>query len=494
MRARVTGRAAGGVALFVLAVCVSAVAGRAAAQERKADDFALVGGAALAPLDRLDPIFRQGGVEAYRERLLGVIEGLPFVGRGAMDTSRPVGLFFAAGDDLPASAKTVFMVPVKANAVSIQSLLMQGYRPLPGHADTVTAPTGFAIRRTANHILAGGRADAVVMPGDDWLAGRFKQDELLAFARVDLKSMRTHAPRSVKAFFEEFEAKQAHDADQVAVTRFIARLAREKLDAFELVLKASDGNVSMRVHGGPVELKPMTANPPRPAFPEGCFLRLHWAYPPEDVRDGITSFGSRFSSLDEADFRARADAFFNLALGEVVSVAAAGAADDVAVYVVSQHSKEVDLEAGLARIERIPLKPGDPKMWTRSAYEEGGERITRLSLPRGARTSGGYIDVLVRGKTLYAAFGATDARRVGGLSKLKPAGEIGRMLSAELDMERLYAFMKRQKPRSFEEVPEELFKGVTVSLDAWVEANGLAFEVKAPLSYLGRLMKMAPLR
>src|SRR4051812_16972042 len=104
-------------AMVVLLVCASVV-GVAAAQERKAEEFGLVGGAALAPLDRLDPIFRRGGFDGYRELMLGMIEGLPFVGRGAMDTSRPVGMFFAAGDNLPKEAQAMFMIPVKPTAVT----------------------------------------------------------------------------------------------------------------------------------------------------------------------------------------------------------------------------------------------------------------------------------------------------------------------------------------------------------------------------------------
>jgi hypothetical protein len=487
-------------AIVICVLLVGAVwTGRARGADAKPGEAAIIGEVSLSSIDRVHSAMVRGGFDGYRELFLGLVESFPTIGKGMIDTTSPIAIQFIGGDNVPSEGQAMFAFPVKPGTADLKEMLDKGFKADPDHPDTAVAGNGFGVRRTKNYQLAGGTRDMLAKLDEDALAAPYKDTTLLARATVDLKTLRIVAPVRFKAFLDEIEKQQElQGAAQLQGVRMVTSPIRDKLDQVEFSILAKEQTIAVRAVASPVALQSGPLKFPRPTFPEGCFVRVDYAYPSQDAIASFKSLMDAILKIEFGDnakkFQAVGDAFNSLFIGDAISVAVERVDDQMVGYGVIQNAKEknVDAEAGMLEQAISAADGNNRKPLVKSTYEDNGEKVTRLTMMDHEKAVG-YVDLVGRGNLIYATYSQKETKLLSRLSGPKPDGEFSSLLHAEADLakwQKVFGAMGLIE----KDFPAELLKEGKLALDVTGDGKSLTVEMSAPISSLAVVMKMAPLK
>jgi hypothetical protein len=478
-----------GVAVALLFVA------RAGAEQPKPVEGAEV---SLAGIDAVDAAMKRGGFDGYAGLMTRLLEDLPFLGKGAVDTGGPLGISYLADDDLTPQAMGLFLLPVKGDAAQLKPWRERGLKQLPGHADTVAAPNGFAIRRTASHVLFGGNSGAVADAAVDKLGVPYKEAGALAHAHVDVAAYRTASPRRFAGFLDQMvRDDRAKNPAEAFGGQVVRDWIRNTMESAELTLLGDTEHLTFRLRLAPCGLKPVATKLPRPAFPEGCLGRADLVYPAAETIPFVTRFfvvanHLADNNIDKSGVIERElPGALNPLIGDSVSVGVERTDGAPGTYASTQFAEAPDVRGELKSLsERF----GDA--FKMSTYTDGELTVTRMAAIDHGKTVF-YADFVPDGKRLTVAFSAGDGKYVARAARLKPAGEISGLLSGEVDMaatRKLVAGLPAGKLDAGQKgMLAELLKGDKIRFAARNDGRALELNLTGPISWLGTAMKMAPL-
>jgi len=481
--------------VFVGVAVALLVVARAGAEQPKPVVGAEV---SLAGIDAVDAAMKRGGFDGYAGLMTRLLEGLPFTGKGGIDTGGPLGISYLADDDLTPQAMGLFLLPVKGDAAQLKALRAQGLKPLPGHADTVAAPNGFAIRRTASHVLFGGNSGAVADAAVDKLGVPYEEAGALAHAHVDVAAYRTASPRRFASFLDQMARNDtAKDPAEAFGGQVVRDWIRNTMESAELTLLGDTEHLTFRLRLAPFGLKPVATKLPRPAFPDGCLGRADLVYPAAETIPFVTRFVVVATHLahNDADKSGVIDRELPGALkpliGDSVSVGVEWIDGAPVTYAGTQFAEAPDVRGELKSLsERF----GDA--FKMSTYTDGELTVTRMAAIDSGKTVF-YADFVPDGKRLTVAFSARDGKYVARAARLKPAGEISGLLSGEVDMPAVRKLVAGLPAAALDAGQKgmlaEVLKGDKIKFNIKNDGGALELNLTGPISWLGTAMKMAPL-
>jgi hypothetical protein len=340
-----------------------------------------------------------------------------------------------------------------------------------GHPDTIVLGAG-PLRRTKDSVVFGARPDAVVALDPDTLSrATGNADTLVARAYVDLAALRRTMPRDLNEFWDGFEAGFVRGASGLApgvehFDRFVGseeRAARATAQALSSPFRHSLGKLNLEVHRGggnvrfaftvqPVRL-PAVGNFQRPGLPPECTTRVDLAFPPRALQhlftDGFAE-GAADDFADPADAESAAPApaptrgnspTDNLVRHFAGSDAVTLGIDSgprPAVYAVLQYNDDVRFQSGLdefvARVRAGAGRAGqEPPVEYETYAAANGMPVLRLRYAPGTSRPT-FLDVIQRGRTVYAVMSEDDVHRVERLPGLKPLGPMRSLFTGSSDV------------------------------------------------------------
>jgi hypothetical protein len=480
------------IAALALLLC----AARASAQQPKP---AVAAEVSLAGIDPVDASMKRGGFDGYAPLMTRLLEGFPFTGNGALDRTAPVGIYYLAGDDLAPQAMAMFLIPVKADAAQLKTFREQGWQGMPGHADTVVAPNDFAIRRTAGHLVAGGNSQAVATVAADKLGAPYKEPGAFGHVHVSVATFRAASPQRFGGFLDGIKRNDAaKNPGEAFGQQLVLDWIGKSLDTLDITLLADADHITTRARVAPVALKPVAAKFPRPAFPDGCLGRADLVYPAADTIPLITRMVvvSHHLAGNDAEKSGVIDRELPAALkpliGDAISLGFEWNDGALVTYASTQFADAPDVEGALKRIaERFA------DLFKRSTYADGDLTVTRMTAVDNGKTIF-HADFVPDGKRLTVAFCARDGKYVARAARLKPAGEISGLLSSEVDLpavRKLVAALPAGTLDADQKRMADLFlKGDKVTFSISNDGQALETKLVGPISWLGSVMKMAPLQ
>lgn len=177
------------------------------------------------------------------------IEGqFPFIGSGGLDTSKPLGAIFVAGENLPQQALALFVFPMSAGKGTIPDLTTKfNATPAENTTDTVIMGGSVALKRTNDYMLMYV-GDPVVLKdlGNNVFDSDYKIPGTLAHLEINGATARAAAPHMTQAFFDSLRTagnpmgNPLSERTRLATQDFLAN-AIQSVDLFTLNL-AKDNN------------------------------------------------------------------------------------------------------------------------------------------------------------------------------------------------------------------------------------------------------------
>lgn len=368
------------------------------------------------------------------------------INKDGIDLAQPIGVVMFAGPDLPPEQGTVVAVPVKAGQAPLRRLIDEaGGKPVGD--DTVTLENSAQVRRTEGHVLLASKPGLVgTVDLKPW--ARIAEGNLLASARIDLKALRTAAPRQYAGMLP------AADPDMDAGDALGAKILRSLVDAIdnvELAMAGDAKNIHLEAVVRPCPMPAVAGGFIRPALPAKTLIQLHLVHVGQsrqwldktitDVIDAAAKDGEfddmAAEGVQPAKVKAVMTEFIKLAVladATSLSISMDGEGEPV-IHIAHQYKDGFDLVAAAekAAANVNALNP-DEKAVKVTAANIGG--VKSLTLRIGDDDDSPTIEVVSSGKLGRIAIAASPSG-LADLVKADAAGNadaLGRMLDVTVDL------------------------------------------------------------
>lgn len=493
----------------------------------------VVGRVSLSSIDDFSKFITDIGVPTSPTlNLKDGVEGMPFVGQGSVDTSKPMGVSVLAGDPhklFPIQDSIISSAPINAGKVTAVNVTAAGGTAVEGTTDTFKTGGGAGptIRRTANYIHAAFGTDAFGLSSmnDAPFAADFKDVGNLFVITADFAAFRKAAPDAYQDLVKEITSLPRMVGIPTPDDSKPVQSVLDKMDVFSLALAQDATDFHLRSTLAPSPLASPAGGAkeaPRPAFPAGTIARMHIVYPTAEAAAYVEK---QLAALPEDDFgmgmppvyhqRAK-DLVVKLASlntrTDAVSLGVAMKEGQPVIYVVDQFSGEVDAIKEITDMVNeasgLAQEGAGVKVEVQGAtYTAGMQKVTRLTLtpdaagaPAGAPQEKMVIDEIQVGKTLYVALSTNvDGKYVVDLAAAGMEGKSTALCMGEVDLGALLAAVPSTpagNPGPSWAVMAQTLKagwaGQKVSWTVLTSAqNGMQTDVQVPKQVVRDLIKMS---
>jgi hypothetical protein len=442
----------------------------------------------------------------------------PFIGPGGLQTDKPVGVLFVAGEHITTQDLAVIALPVVPGKATIAALAQTGGQPVANHPDMTTMGGQATFRRTANYLMFySGAPDILAAAADDPFTRGYNSPGRIALLNVNLAAARAAAPSQYKSFLEKAAAENpaSTDAAQAVGQKYgesVVRGFTDKLEHLSLAVSRDQQNLHLETWLRPCDVTG-SRKFPRPAFPADTVAQMHVAYPDAESAKWVDHIFELLPSDDLAkkhsnytpEMAARAKALALRAIdllcdADAQSFAVSVKAGKPVLYVVNQYSNDRDfageVKAILADGEKLDKETGETDSPKASTYQTaGGKPVTRISFQEKGKQQG-YVDFIQTGHVVTLAIASDEGKYVEPVAALPANGEMSALCSGSID---LAASLKASQDSGKSPLPPEQLKDLTTAFAGqsitWnvktnAQSKDLYVDLAIPFSVIQQAAKM----
>ena len=391
----------------------------------------------------------------------GIEQQFSFIGAGGMDTDKPIGIVYYAGEkyEIEQGQGMVFVLPVKPDAAPLSFFKNAGAQPLGNDGNAVML-NGAAFRRTADQLMFGPTPAATLAVPNDYLAKLYPQaaaNGALPVLRlnIDFAAFRKADPERFSKLFQG-PADAAPPADPAEkFGRDAALNFFKQLTHINLTLLEAGNDLQLKLAVAPITV-PQPGNFARAAMPAEVFARIDLAAAPAQcvsslyskIEEAINQFPAEKGEITP-EKRQEAHKVFDVlknvfADGAAASLGVAPQGDGFVVYLVQQQATpglEGRLQKLADELNAITQMSGDAAKGFHAAIEhyaaDDGQPVIRL-VARQPSEPTLYVDGLEKNGNVYLAAGMDEGHHVLDLAAGQMGGEMKGLLSGRVNLKKVF--------------------------------------------------------